>query len=271
MVYKDCNIGSAKPSKKILKEFPHKLVDHISPNKIYTVSSFYKEANEFIKNSHKNKKIPIFVGGTMMYFKILLDGLNKLPPSDNNLRKYLSGLMNDDKNYLHSMLKKKDPIQAKKIKPNDKKRIIRSLEIIENTGQKASLLLDEDTVLLKEKYNIVQYGIEEKDRRSLHRNIEIRLIEIIEKGLVSEVEALLKNYQISDDHPLRKSVNYKQAIGFINNEYSNDEMFNLALYATRQLAKKQITWMRSWKDLHCLSKNKYQKIFNKLKTLERTL
>ena len=72
MVYKDCNIGSAKPSKKILKEFPHKLVDHISPNKIYTVSSFYKEANEFIKNSHKNKKIPIFVGGTMMYFKILI-------------------------------------------------------------------------------------------------------------------------------------------------------------------------------------------------------
>ncbi|MDC3152934.1 tRNA (adenosine(37)-N6)-dimethylallyltransferase MiaA [SAR86 cluster bacterium] len=271
MVYKDCNIGSAKPSKKILKEFPHKLVDHISPNKIYTVSSFYKEANEFIKNSHKNKKIPIFVGGTMMYFKILLDGLNELPPGDNNLRKYLSGLMNDDKNYLHSMLEKKDPIQAKKIKPNDKKRIIRSLEIIENTGQKASLLLDEDTVHLKEKYNVVQYGIEEKDRRSLHRNIEIRLIEIIEKGLVSEVEALLKNYQISDDHPLRKSVNYKQAIGLINNEYSNDEMFNLALYATRQLAKKQITWMRSWKDLHSLSKNKYQKIFNKLKTLERTL
>ncbi|URQ70208.1 tRNA (adenosine(37)-N6)-dimethylallyltransferase MiaA [SAR86 cluster bacterium] len=271
MVYKDCNIGSAKPSKKILKEFPHKLVDHISPNKIYTVSSFYKEANEFIKNSHKNKKIPIFVGGTMMYFKILLDGLNKLPPGDNNLRKYLSGLMNDDKNYLHSMLEKKDPIQAKKIKPNDKKRIIRSLEIIENTGQKASLLLDEDTVFLKEKYNVVQYGIEEKDRKSLHRNIEIRLIEIIEKGLVSEVEALLKNYQISDDHPLRKSVNYKQAIGLINNEYSNDEMFNLALYATRQLAKKQITWMRSWKDLHSLSKNKYQKIFNKLKTLERTL
>ena len=82
---------------------------------------------------------------------------------------------------------------------------------------------------------------------------------------------LLKNYQISDDHPLRKSVNYKQAIGLINNEYGNDEMFNLALYATRQLAKKQITWMRSWKDLHSLSKNKYQKIFNKLKTLERTL
>ena len=269
MVYKGCDIGSAKPSNEILKKYPHHLINYCEPNSIFTVSDFVNRSLELIKEIHRKNKLPLFVGGSMMYFKSLLDGLDDLPERNNIYREELKGIK-DKKGIksLYSLLEKADPVYSNKIHPLDERRIIRALEIVELSGKPLSSVIELNTKKpLNDKYDVHQFAIYEDDRALLHKRIEDRLKIIINSGLVDEVRNLLTQYDISDDHPIRKSVNYKQAIAFINEEYDFDTFSNKALFATRQLAKRQITWLRSWHDINLYNIDLSQEIEKNIKNL----
>ena len=273
MVYEDCNIGSAKPSKNILEKYPHHLVDIIKPNSIYSVSDFYQSSLELIDEIHSRGRLPVFVGGTMMYFKTLINGLDTLPARNDDYRLELEEAkkQNGDQ-YLYEMLASIDSDYAETLNQSDDKRIIRALEVYKSTGENMTSLLGKvDKNFLLEKYNIKQLGVLDEDRSILHKRIEKRLKTIISDGLVEEVKNILDKYEIVDSHPIRKSVNYKQAISFIKKEIDEDEFFKTALFATRQLAKRQITWMRSWDNLEIFENKSAHKIKETVKRLASSL
>ena len=273
MVYEDCNIGTAKPSKDILEKYPHHLVDCIKPSSIFSVSDFYKSSLQLIDEIHSRDNLPIFVGGTMMYFRTLINGLDSLPARNDDYRLELEEVkkQNSDE-YLYEMLVSIDSDYAATLNKSDYKRIIRALEVYKLTGESMTSLLGRvDKNFLLEKYNVKQLGILDEDRSILHKRIEKRLDTIINDGLLEEVKNLLDKYTIADNHPIRKSVNYKQAISFIKKEIDEDEFFNTALFATRQLAKRQITWMRSWENLEIFENKSAHKIKETVKRLVTSL
>ena len=249
MVYKKCDVGSAKPSKEILKQYPHHLVDVETLNNIFSVADFLNLAKALIEEIHDKNKIPFFVGGSMMYFRSLFYGIHDLPGRDLEYRKELNEIkQNNSTSYLYKMLEGIDPNYAVDIDHNDEIRIIRALEIYKNSGKKLSEIFSNNpTNGIKEKYEVIQFGIK-TDRGILHERIKARLHEMIDKGLIEETENILNDFNISESHPIRKAVNYKQSIEYINGKYPKDILFDKALYATRQLAKRQVTWMKSWDD-----------------------
>ena len=273
MVYKDCDIGSAKPSKDILFKHKHHLVDCIEPDLIYSVADFYKSSLKLISKIHNKNKLPLFVGGSMMYFKSLIYGLDNLPERNDSYRKELEKIKNENGiDALYEMLKELDPKYAEQVNISDEKRIIRALEVVKSSGNNFSSMVGyKNKDYLTSNYSIHQFGILDEDRLLLHSRIEERLEMIIQNGLIDEVHDLLNKYNIPENHPLRKSVNYKQAISFLNKEYDSNEFFKRALYATRQLAKRQMTWLRSWDDLNvCDIKTSY-KIEESIKRLASSL
>ena len=248
MVYKDCNIGSAKPNKDLLKKYPHHLVDQVSLDEIFTVAEFYKLSRLLIKEIHKKDKIPLFVGGTMMYFKSLYEGIHDLPLRDDEYRSKLKKMYS--KSDLYDLLKKVDPDYAKKLDANDELRILRALEINKHTGKPFSKILQEDTKeSISKEYEVFQFGIVE-ERSLIHERIEKRLENIISMGLEDEAKKILQKYELKNDHPIRRSINYKQIFDYLESKDDFGTFKSKALYATRQLAKRQITWMRSWQDLN---------------------
>ena len=273
MVYKDCDIGSAKPSKDILFKHKHHLVDCIEPDLIYSVADFYKSSLKLISKIHNKNKLPLFVGGSMMYFKSLIYGLDNLPERNDSYRKELEKIKNENGiDALYEMLKELDPKYAEQVNISDEKRIIRALEVVKSSGNNFSSMVGyKNKDYLTSNYSIHQFGIVDEDRLLLHSSIEERLEMIIQNGLIDEVQGLLKKYKIPENHPLRKSVNYKQAISFLNKEYDSNEFFKRALYATRQLAKRQTTWMRSWDDLNVFDIKTSYKIEESIKRLASSL
>jgi len=269
MVYKDCNIGSAKPNKEVLKKYPHQMIDIVSPNEIFTVADFCSLSKQLIKDAHNAKKLPVFVGGSMMYFKSLFDGIHDLPQRNKEYREELQNLKlnSSNQNFLYNMLNEVDTEYAKKLNKNDEIRIIRALEVFKITGEPISKILsDNSSNKLSDDYEIAQFAIIH-ERELLHKRILSRLDKIIEEGIIKEAEYLLKKYQIDNEHPLRKSVNYKQAFNYLNNEYGYDVFYEKALYATRQLAKRQRTWLRGWKKHKEIDINKIDIIENSIKKL----
>ena len=269
MVYKDCNIGSAKPTKEVLKKYPHHMIDIESPNEIFTVADFCSLSNKLIKSAHNNNKLPLFVGGSMMYFKSLFEGIHDLPKRDDSYRKELKELKlnSNNNNFLYGMLKEIDNEYAKRLNKNDEVRIIRALEVFKITGKQISkILLEESNNKLSNDYEVAQFAITH-DRELLHKRIKSRLDKIIDEGMLEEAEYLLKKYNIDLEHPLRKSVNYKQAFNYLNNQYEYDDFYKKALYATRQLAKRQTTWLRSWKKFKEIKINQEDNLENSIKNL----
>ena len=263
MVYKDCNIGSAKPNKDLLKKYPHHLVDQVSLDEIFTVAEFYKLSRQLIKEIHKKDKIPLFVGGTMMYFKSLYEGIHDLPLRDDEYRSKLKKMYSN--NDLYDLLKKVDPEYAKKLDANDELRILRALEINKNTGKPFSKILQEDTKeSISKEYEVFQFGIVE-ERSLIHERIEKRLENIISMGLEDEAKKILQKYEPKNDHPIRRSINYKQIFDYLESKDDFDTFKSKALFATRQLAKRQITWMRSWNVFSEININELIKLENEVK------
>ena len=273
MVYKDCDIGSAKPSKDILLKHKHHLVDCIEPEQIYSVADFYESSLKLITEIHNNNKLPLFVGGSMMYFKSLIYGLDNLPERNDTYRNELEKIKNKNGiDMLYKMLKESDPKYAKQVNNSDEKRIIRALEVVKVSGNNFSSMVGyKNKDYLVSNFSIHQFGIFDEDRSLLHSRIEERLEMIIQNGLIDEVKGLLNKYKIPENHPIRKSVNYKQAISFLNKEYDSEEFFKRALYATRQLAKRQMTWLRSWDDLNVFNLKTSYKIEESIKRLLTSL
>ena len=268
MVYKDCDVGSAKPDKNILKKYPHHLVDIVSPNNVFNVSDFCKNSKKIIEITHSKNKLPIFVGGSMMYLKSLYSGLYDLPERDQEFRESLKKLKSSENDFfLYKKLNQIDPEYAKKIHKNDEVRVIRALEIYEKTGRKMSEIFSNSRKnSLSDKFNIIQFCIS-IDREIIHERIKKRLIKIIELGLIDEAKKLLINYDLDLNHPIRRAVNYKQAFEFIEKKYDYETFFDKALFATRQLAKRQTTWIRSWNKFEEIDPSKPDNIINSVKKL----
>ena len=244
MLYKEFNIGSAKPSIKTLRDFPHKMVDILEPYEKYSVAEFYKNLLVHINNAHYSNKTPLLVGGSMMYFKTFFSGgLSKLNHVSSDIRKKVSDML--DSNglpYLYSYLKKIDSKSLEKIHFNDQYRIVRMLEIYFSNNKKPSDILKKCSENVQS-FDNLNLSIMPIDRKILHINIEERLNEMLDKGLINEVLELKKNY-LNLDLPAMSTIGYKQINQYLDGDIDINVMKNKMLFATRQLAKRQITWLR---------------------------
>jgi len=244
MVYRGLNIGSAKPDPKDLKLYPHHLIDIREPTESYSVGEFHKDVKGLIESIIKKGKTPILVGGTMMYFRVLQQGLSKLPSANQKIRHQIDveatekGWLN-----LHKELQMIDPKSAQRIKPSDKQRIQRAIEVYRITGKTISSFHQEQKQPLN--YQCLDISLFPNDRASLHKRIEERFNAMLKKGLISEVENLLSIDLLTSSHQSMKSVGYKQICEFIENKCSLEEAKSNAIFASRRLAKKQLTWLRS--------------------------
>ena len=251
MVYKECNVGSAKPSDATLEKYPHHLVNHVSLDSIFSVADFYVASMELINKIHSREKIPLMVGGSMMYFNLLKTGISKLPPANRQLREKLEEkILTNGVEALHADLKKLDADAADNIKPQDSQRIIRAIEIITSTG--ISLdgnLASLPTSKLKDKYNLIEFGIFPSDRSKLHERIESRQGALVGDRLLEEITQIQNAFKISAEHPAMKAINYRQGLQVLEGKLEKSELFEKSLYATRQFAKRQCTWMRGWENL----------------------
>ena len=253
MIYKECNIGSAKPSNDVLQSHPHHLVNHVSLNCIFSVADFYKSAIKLIEDIHSREKIPLLVGGSMMYFNILKHGISSLPSADLAFRKTLEEkILKGGIENLFKDLARLDPEAAKSIKPHDSQRIIRALEIINiNKKSVGASIADSNSVALQEKYDLIEYGIFPAQRIELHKRIETRQDKLVDNKLIEEILQIKDIFNISSSHPAMKAINYRQGLQVINGQLKKSELFEKSLFATRQLAKRQCTWMRGWENLTC--------------------
>jgi tRNA dimethylallyltransferase len=251
MVYKECNIGSAKPSNTILKKHPHHLVNHISLDSIFSVADFYGEAMKLIQHIHGIGKIPLMVGGSMMYFNLLKTGMSTLPPADRLLRDELEKkILTEGVDALHADLSKLDPNAAKNIDSHDSQRIIRAIEIIASTGISLNEnLSSEQTSNLNKKYTLLEFGIFPTERAKLHERIESRQEALVGDKLLDEIVNIQNVFDISAEHPAMKAINYRQGLQVLEGKLKKSQLFDKSLFATRQFAKRQCTWMRGWENL----------------------
>ena len=251
MVYKECNVGSAKPSNKILKKHPHHLVNHVSLDSIFSVADFYDSAMKLIDDIHARDKIPLLVGGSMMYFNLLKTGISTLPSADRILRGELEKkILTDGVDVLHADLSRLDPEAAKNIDSQDSQRIIRAIEIISSTGMSLSEnLASEQTRKLKEKYSLIEFGIFPVERAKLHARIESRQETLVGDNLLEEIVNIQNIFDISAEHPAMKAINYRQGLQVVAGKLEQSKLFEKSLFATRQFAKRQCTWMRGWENL----------------------
>tara|TARA_B100001146_G_C16133699_1_gene413529 strand:- start:214 stop:1152 length:939 start_codon:yes stop_codon:yes gene_type:complete len=246
MIFKDMNIGTAKPDKEVLKSIKHHLVDIKNPDDNYNVGDFYKDVCKLINSIHLNERIPLLVGGTLMYFNQLYNGLNQLPETSIIDRKFINNI-SDIYGWekLHACLKNIDYETYQKINKADKQRIQRALEVYLITGKPISSFFAE-SVHLSEDFNLITLKMMCNDRSKLHKNIEERTKMMFRNGFIDEVMSIRKKYSITSDSQSMKSIGYKQVMSFINNEIDENELSEQTIFATRQLAKRQITWIKKF-------------------------
>jgi len=251
MVYKECNVGSAKPSNSILKKHPHHLVNHVSLDCIFSVADFYQTAMKLIDSIHDKNKVPLLVGGSMMYFNLLKNGLSVLPSANKSLREDLeTRILEYGIETVYADLTKLDPKAAKKIKPQDTQRIIRAIEVVTATGKSMNAnFASKKPFGLKERYELMEFGIFPEERSKLHKRIESRQGKLVGDSLLEEINEIKINFDISSAHPAMKAINYKQGLDVIEGKIEKSELFEKSLFATRQFAKRQCTWMRGWDNL----------------------
>lgn len=254
LIYKGFDIGSAKPTAEELAKYPHRLIDIIEPTESYSVSDFCADAKREIAEIRSKGRIPVLVGGTMMYFKSLIDGISPLPPANEDIRANINALAEQKGwRYIHQLLEEVDPISAERINENDPQRLSRALEVYRITNK----TLTELTKIKGDSLagDVLQFAIMTKDRSDLHSRIEQRFNIMLEQGFQAEVEKLHDRNDLNEDLPSIRCVGYRQMWQHLNGEMDYDEMVFRGICATRQLAKRQLTWLRSWKDLTWLTTN----------------
>ena len=251
MVYRECNVGSAKPSDAILRKHPHHLVNHVSLDSIFSVADFYDSALRLIDDIHARDKIPLMVGGSMMYFSLLKKGISNLPSADLKLRDELEQkILTNGVDALYADLIKLDPEAGQNIDPHDSQRIIRAIEINISTNMSLNenLLLEKSSAL-KEKYTLIEFGIFPQERSKLHERIESRQEILVGDKLLEEIVNIQNSFDISAEHPAMKAINYRQGLQVVEGKLEKSKLFEKSLFATRQFAKRQCTWMRGWENL----------------------
>ncbi|VTU06386.1 tRNA delta(2)-isopentenylpyrophosphate transferase [Actinobacillus porcinus] len=246
LIYKGMDIGTAKPGKEELALAPHRLIDILDPAESYSAMNFREDALREMTEISAQGKIPLLVGGTMLYYKALIDGLSPLPNADEKVRSEIEAkaeLVGWAE--LHKALEKIDPVSAARINPNDSQRINRALEVFYLTGKSLTELTEQKGETLP--YNVLQFAIAPEDRAILHERIELRFHKMMELGFKAEVEKLFARSDLHLDLPSIRCVGYRQMWEHLQGQYDLDEAVYRGICATRQLAKRQITWLRGWK------------------------
>jgi len=249
------DIGTAKPEADVLTKAPHRLIDICDPAESYSAAEFRADALDAMAEIRSAGKVPLLVGGTMMYYKVLKEGIANLPEANEAVRQKL---LNEAETLgwqcLHDRLKSIDPVSAERIHPNDPQRLQRALEVYELTGKTLTDLWAEQKrdVQCNFPYRVLSLAVAPKERKVLHERIEQRFRIMLEQGFLDEVKALKERGDLNLNMPSMRSVGYRQVWQYLDGEYDYDDMVNRGIYATRQLAKRQITWLRSWDDLEWL-------------------
>ncbi len=265
LVYRDMNIGTAKPDVATLASAPHHLIDIISPTESYSAAAFRQDALGLMADITARGKIPLLVGGTMLYFRALQNGLNDLPVADPAVRAELDAIIAEHGiAYLHQQLAAVDAETAARLPPNDTQRIQRAMEIYRVSGTPMSKFFQQkkDSTL---PYRITNIALIPGDRGVLHQRIAARFDQIMKQGLIEEVRRLRARYELHPNLPSMRCVGYRQAWQFIDGEISATQLLDTSLAATRQLAKRQLTWLRSTPNLieiDCLSANLTQQVLD---------
>ena len=245
LIYRGMDIGTAKPSKAELALAPHRLIDICDPAESYSAANFRTDSLREMQEISAQGKIPLLVGGTMLYYKALLEGLSPLPSANEKVRSEIeakAALIGWGG--LHQELSKIDPISAQRINPNDSQRINRALEVFYLTGKTLTELTAQKGEALP--YDILQFAIAPEQREVLHLRIEQRFHKMIELGFQQEVEKLYRRADLNENLPSIRCVGYRQMWEYLRGDYDHDEMVFRGICATRQLAKRQITWLRGW-------------------------
>jgi len=251
MIYRGMDIGTAKPSPQELAVAPHALIDICDPAESYSVAQFRSDALELMAQSASRGRIPLLVGGTMLYFKALLEGLSPLPGADSDMRAQIdaeAALLGWEA--LHRQLAQFDPEAAARIHPNDPQRLCRAIEVYRLTGQTLTELTRKQGDTLP--YRVVQFAIAPGQREVLHQRIEQRFEQMLLLGFEQEVRTLYERRDLHPGLPSIRCVGYRQMWDYLAGERSYEEMVFKAVAATRQLAKRQLTWLRGWHGINWL-------------------
>ena len=245
MVYRGMDIGTGKPHRDLLARVPHRLIDIRDPGQTYSAAEFRHDALDEIAKAQCESKIPLLVGGTGLYFRALRDGLSALPPADQEVRARLAAQATEHGwGTLHARLADVDPASAARIHGNDPQRIQRALEVFELTGLPMSQLLsDRERVALTNPVHLVI--IEPGNRGRLHADIAARFHGFLQAGLVEEVDELQRRWRLSPDEPCMRAVGYRQVGEYLAGRIPYEQMAERAIAATRQLARRQLTWLRA--------------------------
>ena len=248
LIYKDMDIGTAKPDADELAQAPHRLIDIRDPAQSYSAADFRADALKEMADIVAQGRIPLLVGGTMLYYKALLEGLSPLPAADPAIRAQIEQEA-AEKGWqaMHEELVRIDPVSGARIHPNDPQRLSRALEVFRISGKTLTELTKTQGDTLP--YRVHQFAITPTDRAVLHRRIEQRFEKMIEAGFEQEVRALYERGDLHPDLPSIRCVGYRQMWEYLDGQCSLDDAVFRGICATRQLAKRQITWLRSWKDL----------------------
>ena len=259
LVFKDMNIGTAKPDEATLALAPHHLIDVIDPTSAYSAANFRSDALRLMADITSRGKIPLLVGGTMLYFKSLEGGLSGLPEADAEVRAVLDAEAEKiGWPAMHDKLSKIDPTTATRLMPNDAQRIQRALEVHAITGKTMTALFAEQTNEALP-YHLLKIALIPSDRAVLHARIATRFDAMLKAGFVDEVKALIAQYPtLTSQSTSMRCVGYRQALEHLNGDYDAAELRDRGIFATRQLAKRQLTWLRGMDDvltLDCLDAN----------------
>ena len=246
MIYKEMNIGTDKPSIETLNSIKHHLINIREPNEEYNVADFYNNIQVLVNDIHSRNKIPLLVGGSLMYFNSLYTGLSNLPSKSTEERNILDHLM---KKYslkqLHSCLKSLDLTSFGKIKSNDKQRIQRALEVYMSTGEPMSTLFKNKKSFF-ESFDILTLKIFSSDRQVIHNKIETRMTNMFNRGFIEEVKYIIEKYDLTSNSQSMKILGYKHVLEHLVKNGDISELKDRCLFATRQLAKRQITWLKQF-------------------------
>ncbi len=245
LIYRGMDIGTAKPEPEVLRQHPHALIDILDPAQSYSAWQFVQDATRLIGESHARGRIPLLVGGTMLYFHSLQHGMNALPESDPALRAELERQRREQGiGALHEALSRIDPESAARIRPGDTQRILRALEVYRQTGQPLSLL--QAAATRPPAIDFIPLLLDVSDRALLHRRIEQRFRVMLDQGFEEEVRRLRARGDLHPELPSMRCVGYRQMWAYLEGNLTREQMVERAVIATRQLAKRQLTWLRKY-------------------------
>lgn len=248
-IFRDMDIGTAKPPPELLSVAPHRLIDFLDPGETYSAGRFRSDALREMADITRQGRIPLLVGGTLLYFRALEQGLATLPTSDPAVRERILHLAQTrGLPDLYRRLQEVDPVTARRVHPNDPQRLQRALEVYELTGRPLSAWLrDQEQMALP--YRVHKVALYPGDRQVLHRQIAQRFGDMLNEGLIEEVARLKARGDLDPDLPSMRCVGYRQIWSFLDGRMDYDTMVERGIAATRQLAKRQLTWLRGLRDV----------------------